>query len=247
MLSKSSGIGLATIIAALVTGIFTFFASKQILRVEVTLPDKGQERLSIEAASNKIEDLSRKLTLAETEIASLQEQVRNETDLEEVSILSDRIRSLEEELRSKDRLIAGLSQGQERPEHQRNTFKSRLFEIAVVSVDAAPEEIVLVVEVTPQRDEPVDFVLNAYGTFVLDKEGNRWGAIGKVRDTLGIVSFNTAFPTELIPGTAVRSRISFEADVLSSERPPDPQPPLTFIATEASSKQRLVIEDLQPR
>lgn len=123
MSSRSLSIGQATIIAALITGIssgiFGFFIAKQTQRVEVTLRGTGEESLSIKAASNKIEDLTRKLTLAEEEIASLQEPTGSDARSEEVGDLLKRIETLKEQLEGKDRLIAELRQTrQEATDHE---------------------------------------------------------------------------------------------------------------------------------
>lgn len=83
--SRNVSVGVATIIAALVTGIFTFVAARQTLRVEVSLPETGKQSFSPEAASKKIEELSR--------------QLDSQDGSEEVLALKRQIRTLEEQLR----------------------------------------------------------------------------------------------------------------------------------------------------
>lgn len=106
-LPRTASVALATIIAALVTAAGTILAAKQTLKVQVNLPETGKESFSLEAASNKIQELSKKLTLAEAEISSLQGQVHTGADSKEVSTLRERIRTLEQQLRSRDEAQLG--------------------------------------------------------------------------------------------------------------------------------------------
>lgn len=114
-LPRSISVGAATIIAALLTGIFTVVAAKQTLRVEATLSEGAKESFSLEAASLKIEELSRDLTLAETEVSALRARLEDQEGSEGVDRLNQRIETLERQLQGKETLIERLKSECEEP------------------------------------------------------------------------------------------------------------------------------------
>lgn len=119
-----------------------------------------------------------------------------------------------------------------------NMFRSKWFELEVISVDIGVENISVVAEARVVGDDEIKFRLPKHNTLLLDQGGNRWYAVEDTAGLLGPLIVN------LVPGTALRTKFRFFAG--HSEKVPEPKPPFTLTSEEDFTDERIVIPGLRP-